>query len=103
MRTAREWVLAQPGGSDFDGEDLATAIAAVEARDREIIEACARVAESYEPRCDACPRGVATAVRGLAPVLTAVDRVRLENLAAARSALEFEPHELPVADDGPAG
>ncbi len=26
-------------------------------------EECARVAENYEPRCDVCPRGVATAIR----------------------------------------
>jgi len=26
-------------------------------------EACAKVAESYEPRCDACPGGVSNAIR----------------------------------------
>jgi hypothetical protein len=26
-------------------------------------EACAKVAETYEPRCDTCPSGVATAIR----------------------------------------
>ena len=26
-------------------------------------EACAKVAESYEPTCDTCPRGVADAIR----------------------------------------
>lgn len=26
-------------------------------------EACAKIAESYEPRCDTCPSGVATAIR----------------------------------------
>ena len=26
-------------------------------------EACAKVAESYEPTCDSCPSGVATAIR----------------------------------------
>ena len=26
-------------------------------------EACALVAESYEPTCDSCPRGVANAIR----------------------------------------
>lgn len=26
-------------------------------------EACARVAEAYEPRCDACPSGVSNAIR----------------------------------------
>lgn len=26
-------------------------------------EACAKVAESYEPRCDSCPSGVANAIR----------------------------------------
>lgn len=27
-------------------------------------EQCARIAESYEPQCDSCPRGVAKAIRG---------------------------------------
>ena len=26
-------------------------------------EACAKVAEAYEPRCDSCPSGVADAIR----------------------------------------
>jgi hypothetical protein len=26
-------------------------------------EACALIAEAYEPRCDTCPSGVATAIR----------------------------------------
>ena len=26
-------------------------------------EACAKLAESYEPRCETCPRGVANAIR----------------------------------------
>lgn len=26
-------------------------------------KACARVAESYEPRCDTCPSGVSNAIR----------------------------------------
>ena len=26
-------------------------------------ESCAKVAESYEPRCDSCPSGVANAIR----------------------------------------
>jgi len=26
-------------------------------------EACALIAESYEPRCDRCPSGVSTAIR----------------------------------------
>jgi len=26
-------------------------------------EACAKVAESYEPKCDTCPSGVANAIR----------------------------------------
>lgn len=27
-------------------------------------DACASIAESYEPRCDTCPSGVANAIRG---------------------------------------
>ena len=26
-------------------------------------EACAKIADAYEPRCDTCPSGVATAIR----------------------------------------
>jgi len=26
-------------------------------------EACAKIAEAYEPRCDTCPSGVSTAIR----------------------------------------
>jgi len=29
------------------------------------LEEAARVAESYEPRCDTCPRGVAAAIRAM--------------------------------------
>lgn len=29
-------------------------------------EACAKLAEAYEPRCDTCPSGVANAIRGQA-------------------------------------
>jgi hypothetical protein len=31
----------------------------------EVLEEAARVADSYEPRCDTCPRGVAAAIRAL--------------------------------------
>ena len=37
--------------------DFAKLVAAAER------EACAKVAESYEPRCDVCPKGVADAIR----------------------------------------
>lgn len=30
-----------------------------------LIEKCARVAESYEPQCESCPHGVASAIRAL--------------------------------------
>lgn len=32
----------------------------------EAFEAAAKTAEAYEPRCDACPSGVSTAIRALA-------------------------------------
>ena len=41
----------------FDFEKFAEMVAAEER------EACAKVAESYEPRCDVCPKGVANAIR----------------------------------------
>ena len=34
---------------------------------RVVIEAAADISESYEPRCDTCPRGVASAIRALLP------------------------------------
>ena len=36
---------------------------AYEAGRKDENEACAKVAESYEPRCDSCPSGVANAIR----------------------------------------
>jgi hypothetical protein len=38
-------------------ENFAVLVAAAER------EACAKIAESYEPRCDTCPSGVSTAIR----------------------------------------
>ena len=40
--------------------ELKAAVKAAVAAER---EACAKVAESYEPRCDSCPSGVANAIR----------------------------------------
>lgn len=31
------------------------------------LEEAAKVADAYDPRCDVCPRGVATAIRALIP------------------------------------
>ena len=44
----------------FTAESLAEFATLVAAAER---EACAKVAESYEPRCDVCPKGVAAAIR----------------------------------------
>jgi hypothetical protein len=41
-------------------EELERFAALVAAAER---EACALIAESYEPRCDTCPSGVSTAIR----------------------------------------
>lgn len=77
MRTAREWVLAQPGGLDFDAEELAIAVAAVEARDREVVEADARRARAMTPEAmvealraaaDRIPVGGTVRVKGGAPI-----------------------------------
>jgi|LauGreDrversion4_2_1035121.scaffolds.fasta_scaffold1969833_1 hypothetical protein len=43
-----------------NSESLYSFAALVAAAER---EACAKVAESYEPRCDTCPSGVSTAIR----------------------------------------
>jgi adenine-specific DNA glycosylase len=32
-----------------------------------VLEEAAKVAESYEPRCDVCPSGVAAAIRAMIP------------------------------------
>ena len=62
----REWIIrmAREAGLDPDlwnytdaFERFAALVAAAER------EACASVAESYEPRCDTCPSGVANAIR----------------------------------------
>ena len=61
--------MAREAGAFFDGdcsvydmpehcfEKFAALVAAAER------EACAKVAESYEPRCEVCPSGVSTAIR----------------------------------------
>ena len=36
MRSAREWVLAQPGGEDFSPAELEEAVRTIEARDAEV-------------------------------------------------------------------
>jgi len=45
---------------EFSEQQLKTFTALVAAHER---EACAKVAESYEPTCDTCPNGVANAIR----------------------------------------
>jgi hypothetical protein len=56
--------MAQQTGWDFGYEMCVEHVcefaAFVTAAER---EACALVAESYEPRCDICPSGVSTAIR----------------------------------------
>ena len=47
----------------FRAEELERFAALVAAAER---EACAKVAESYEPTCDTCPSGVANAIRARA-------------------------------------
>jgi hypothetical protein len=62
IRMADEAGLNESGavgliGLDAFIERFAALVAAVER------EACAKVAEAYEPRCDTCPSGVANAIR----------------------------------------
>jgi hypothetical protein len=47
-------------GVDWVWGELERFAALVAAEER---EACAKIAESYEPRCDTCPSGVANAIR----------------------------------------
>ena len=49
----RVWMLTQE-----QVEDFASIVAEAER------EACALIAESYEPTCESCPSGVANAIRG---------------------------------------
>ena len=63
IRLAREagivdWSLH--GRLESKEEALERFAALVAAAER---EACAKIAETYEPRCDACPSGVANAIR----------------------------------------
>ena len=48
------------GGIDIEWDGLLRFAALVAAAER---EACAEVAESYEPTCETCPSGVANAIR----------------------------------------
>jgi len=68
IRMAREAgyiELAKEAGWEYADDDrgfeplwhFAALVAAAER------EACAKVAEAYEPRCDTCPSGVANAIR----------------------------------------
>ena len=69
LRMAREAQLGNPYGvgdsaSVYVGKedilrDLERFAALVAAAER---EACAKVAESYEPRCESCPSGVSNAI-----------------------------------------
>ena len=47
-------------GLKFDEDGLERFAKLVAQHER---EACAKVAEAYEPRCDTCPSGVANAIR----------------------------------------
>jgi len=53
LSNTRVWMLTQE-----QVEDFASIVAEAER------EACALIAESYEPTCDSCPSGVANAIRG---------------------------------------
>lgn len=56
--------MKQAVGTYNEFDKYATFALYVEAKVRaEEREACARVAESYEPRCDTCPSGVSNAIR----------------------------------------
>jgi len=78
IRMAREAGLVMYDYSDPSLERFANLVAAAERNrtwtqnhwteyERSIAaeerEACAKVAESYEPRCDTCPSGVSNAIR----------------------------------------
>ena len=57
----RDEIAIRLGWTRHDMVDVVEKIvqAAVEAER----EACAKIAEAYEPRCDTCPSGVSTAIR----------------------------------------
>jgi hypothetical protein len=57
----RDEIATRLGWTRNDMVDVVEKIvqAAVEAER----EACAKIAEAYEPRCDTCPSGVSTAIR----------------------------------------
>ena len=62
---SQEAVIGSPNENPFDFrlvkmETIERFAALVAAAER---EACARIAESYEPRCEACPGGVSNAIR----------------------------------------
>ncbi len=62
---AQEAIITHSNPNPFDFrfttvEQLECFAALVAAAER---EACAKIAESYEPRCDTCPSGVTNAIR----------------------------------------
>lgn len=63
MKTAEDWFNSQDGyrvHSEVEIRDESIKlIAAIQA---DAIESAAKVAESYEPHCESCPRGVANAI-----------------------------------------
>jgi len=72
MKPTQEQVIAwarEAGGDDwglfrdFMPEIDRLSTLAYEAGCKDENEACEKVAESYEPRCDSCPSGVANAIR----------------------------------------
>ena len=72
MKPTQEQVIAWARKyGDWNGQTVemndvgleAAYAAAYEAGRKDENEACAKVAESYEPRCDSCPSGVANAIR----------------------------------------
>ena len=57
-------------------------------------EACAKVAEFYEPCCDSCPRGVATAIRA-----RGIDAATVGEVGVWGQVVECEQHKA-VTEDG---
>jgi hypothetical protein len=61
-RVVDEMLRVRAGGGGVEHEaHVAIALA---------LEEAAKVTESYEPRCDTCPRGVAAAIRAMIPTGT---------------------------------
>lgn len=60
FKAARRFLHRSDARLYLDAEEILALVDTARTAER---EACALIAESYEPQCESCPRGVANAIR----------------------------------------